>query len=221
MIALQVEQVGHHYGKRPIFEEVRFSLELGDVLACVGRNGSGKSTLLRIIAGLLTPSAGTVTLLCDGTALTAPEWRRLHSGYCAPAVALYDELTVDELARFHAACRGIEPTALSPLLEESGLADISRASIGELSSGMVQRLKLALAFAGSPALIILDEPSTNLDQRGIATLHKWIERARKDAIIIIATNLETELPWCNCRYDLEARTFSHAWSNARALADHE
>lgn len=221
MIALQLEQVGHCYGKRRIFEQVRFSLEQGDVLACVGRNGSGKSTLLRIIAGLLSPSVGTVALLCDGIASTAAEWRRLHSGYCAPAVALYDELTVDELARFHTACRGIEPTALSALLEESGLADASFTCIGELSSGMVQRLKLALAFAGSPALIILDEPSTNLDQRGIATLQKWIERARKDAIIIIATNLETELPWCNCRYDLEARTFSHAWSNARALADHE
>lgn len=221
MITLQLELVGHFYGRRCVFEGVRFSLEQGDVLACVGRNGSGKSTLLRIVAGLLSPSIGSVALQCNGITSTAPEWRRQHSGYCAPAVALYDELTIEELTTFHTACRRIEPTALSLLLEESGLVDAASSCIGELSSGMVQRLKLVLAFAGSPALIILDEPSTNLDQRGIASLHTWIERARNDSIIIIATNLETELPWCTCRYDLEARTFSHARSNARALADHE
>ncbi len=221
MITLRVEQVGHSYGMRRVFENVSFSVEHGAVLACTGRNGSGKSTLLRIIAGLLTPRSGLVTLTCNGSTSSDPEWRRRNSGYSAPGFAIYDELTVEELIAFHSDCRGIDRASVASLLEESGFAKHAAVRVGALSSGMVQRLKLILAFAGEPAMVILDEPSTNLDQHGIEMLQRWVARAQQHAIIVIATNMMTELPWCTHYFDIEARMFSHAESNVRARADHE
>lgn len=223
MISLTLDRIRHRYAHTDVLADVSFAVECGTVLGCIGRNGSGKSTLLRIVAGLLVPTSGKVTLSCGGQTSDDPFTLRARSGYCAPALTLYDELTVAEQIAFHCACRGLRESSeeIERLLDESSLARYRSMRIGELSSGTVQRLKLLLAFLGSPPLVVLDEPTTNLDGAGIETLRTWIERAAAGAIVVVATNVPTELAWCTHLYDVERRIFSHASINARARADQE
>lgn len=223
MITLQVDHLTHRYRSVSVFENLSFSLHQGNILGCIGRNGIGKSTLLRIIAGLLVPSAGTVTLTCAGQSSTDLFWRRGHCGFCAPYVQLYDELTIAEHLAFHRMCRpySCDHVTEELLLNQAGLDRYRSTCLGELSSGTKQRFKLMLAFWGTPPLIILDEPTTNLDTAGIEVLSRWVERSAEHSIIILATNVPTEQPWCTDYLDLEAQSFFHASSNRRARTDHE
>lgn len=223
MITIQVDSLTHRYRTTPVFDNLSFHLRKGDILGCIGRNGIGKSTLLRIIAGVLIPTAGTITLTCAGRSSTDLFWRRSHSGYCAPFMQLYDELTIAEHLAFHRLSRQYccDHSTEKHQLIEAGLSNYHSSLVGELSSGMKQRLKLVLAFWGTPPLIILDEPTTNLDATGIEVLSRWICRASEQSVIVIATNVSTEQSWCNCYLDLESRSFFHASSNTRARADQE
>ncbi|MCX7929253.1 MAG: ABC transporter ATP-binding protein [Chlorobi bacterium] len=223
MITLSLDRIGHRYGHTEVFRNITLSIERGTILGCIGQNGSGKSTLLRIIAGLLFPTFGRVTLTYDKQSSSNPSWLRSKSGYCAPPITLYEELTIAEQLAFHCACRSLPVTSdrIETMLDESGLARYRKTRIGELSSGIGQRLKLLLAFVGNPPLIILDEPSTNLDTAGIETLHTWIVHSASSAIIIIATNISTELAWCTHMFDVERGRFSHVVMSDWARADHE
>ncbi|MCS6999906.1 MAG: ABC transporter ATP-binding protein [Bacteroidota bacterium] len=223
MIELQVRQLGHWYGSTRVFRDVTFSLRQGDILGCVGRNGSGKSTLLRILAGLLVPLQGTVIVQWQGIRSDDPHWRRSRCGYAAPSLHLYEELTVDEQIEFHCACRNYSMTdpTIAELTASAGLEQFRRRYIAELSSGMLQRLKLILAFIGLPPLVILDEPTATLDATGIGILSRWIEQVRSQTIIVIATNVATELPWCSHIFNLETRHFSQQESNCCARIDQE
>ncbi|GIV54000.1 MAG: hypothetical protein KatS3mg039_0518 [Candidatus Kapaibacterium sp.] len=223
MIELRVEHLSHRYGTTLVFEDLSFAIEGGTVLGCIGRNGSGKSTLLRIVAGLLLPTHGTVEFACANGRSSDPFWRRQQCGITAPAIALYSELSVGEHIEFHCNCRRYYPprSALDECLAESGLDRYYHHRISELSSGIVQRLKLLLAFIGNPPLVLLDEPSSNLDTDGIAVMERWIRRHASSAIIIIATNVASDLALCTHSVDLERRTFSHAPINVRARANQE
>jgi ABC-type multidrug transport system ATPase subunit len=205
VIELRAEQISHRYGTTVVLRNLSFTVAQGTVLGCIGRNGSGKSTLLRVLAGLLIPTAGTVELSCMQGRSSDPFWRRMHCGIAAPAIALYDELRVDEHIEFHCQCRGYSTS--DPLIEtflvKSGLVRYRSHRIGELSSGMVQRVKLMLAFLGNPPLVLLDEPSMNLDADGIAVLGRWIERHAPESIIIVATNVSTDLAWCTTTLSLD------------------
>ncbi len=210
MIELRAEHIVHRYGNTLVLRDISFALTEGAVLGCTGRNGSGKSTLLRILAGLLLPTRGNVELICSSGTSTDPFWRRLQCGIAAPAIAVYSELCVQEQIEFHCRCRGYSLT--DPLIEtylaESGLLPLRWHRIGELSTGMVQRLKILLAFIGNPPLILLDEPSTNLDTHGISVLEQWVSRHAPSSITVIATNVATELPWCTHVLDIENGTLT-------------
>ncbi len=210
MIELRAEQIVHRYGNTLVLGGISFALTEGAVLGCIGRNGSGKSTLLRILAGLLLPTRGNVELICSSGASTDPFWRRLQSGIAAPAIALYSELCIQEQIEFHCRCRGysLADPVIETYLSESGLLPFRWYRIGELSSGMVQRLKILLAFIGKPPLILLDEPSTNLDSQGIAVLQQWVSRHAPSSITVIATNVATERAWCTHVLDLENGTLT-------------
>lgn len=169
----------------------------GQVIAVLGPNGTGKSTFLKIVAGLLAPWQGTVAISLEGAAQTGDRRRGLV-GMTAPDMALYQELSGAENLEFFARLRGLHPDLdlLRTSLEKVGLKGRGRDLVSDYSSGMRQRLRLAVALLGTPRLLILDEPSSNLDASGIETVESVLNQHRESGhIVLIATNAPHEMAW--------------------------
>jgi ABC-type multidrug transport system ATPase subunit len=154
-------------------------LDPGDVLVVRGDNGSGKSTLLRLLAGLLLPSEG-------GVERPRGELRRTI-GYTGLDLALYPNLTAREHLDFAAKMRGLPPSDGSDLARV-GLAQASDRPVGQYSTGMRARVKLALATQAEPAVLLLDEPTASLDEYGRDLVAAVVEEQRARGVTIIATN---------------------------------
>lgn len=207
MPTLTVDEVGHHYGSLLLFRRLSVTLTGGDSLAVRGANGAGKSTLLRILAGLLTPRAGTVTLTVDGENVPDDEHPR-RTGLVAPAVGVYEELTARENLEFLARARGLAdaPDRIDRLLQRVGLEGRSDDRVGEYSSGMQQRVKYAAALLAEPPLLLLDEPLANLDVKGRDMVSSIVRQQRsRGGLLVVATNRAEVAK----RYDRQIRIEDH------------
>jgi heme exporter protein A len=205
-LALEAEGLAHRYGRRRALDPLSFRLAAPGAVAVTGPNGSGKSTLLRILAGLLRPTAGRTTMLHAGEAV-APAARRLCVGFASPELSFYDELSAEENLAFAAEARGLRgaEAAVGTALERVGLAARARDRVPELSSGMQQRLRLAFALLGGPALLLLDEPGSHLDDEGRATVARVVDEQARTGLVILATNDEREMKLGAQRIELRRR----------------
>jgi heme exporter protein A len=191
------------FNRRPIFSGVSFTLRNGETLAVSGRNGSGKSTLLKIVASLLSPTAGTFTMAVDGAPVPQRTMFR-QIGMVAPYLQVYEEFTALENLALIDSIRGGAHTAAEyeRLLAMVSLDRRKHDFVRTFSSGMKQRLKYALAWMERPPLLLLDEPRTNLDAEGIAMALGLVEEQRKSGIVIIATNEQEDVEVCSSRISL-------------------
>lgn len=195
---LRLEEVGKYYSRTLLFKNISFELRSGDVLAVTGWNGSGKSTLMRIIAGLIRPSSGSVSMYYQDEVVPA-ESRRRFIGMVAPALSLYDELTAIENMVFFCKVRGVESRedTCRDILQLVGLANHAHKLSGRYSSGMKQRLKLAQALLHHPPLLLLDEPGTNLDSKGMQIVRDIIEKQKEWGMAVIASNEKREVDYAD------------------------
>lgn len=195
-IEVHLEYLTKTYRYRPVFSEVCATLRAGEILAITGPNGSGKSTLLRIVCGLTPPTSGRVRLLLKGRSV-APRERRRYLGLVASDLALYDELTALENLEFFSRVRGLhmEPALLRQRLSEVGLQGRSHDLLATFSSGMKQRMKFAYALLHEPPVLLLDEPSSNLDEAGRALVAQVIARQRERGVTLLATNDPQEVTY--------------------------
>ena len=159
-----------------------------------GPNWSGKTTLLKILAGLLTPSGGTLEIKEDGQVGDAA-WSRRWTGYLSPELTLYHELSSLENLDFFARMRGLPEGGARNLLERVGLGDRMTDPVGTLSTGLRQRAKLAFALQPKPTLLLLDEPGSNLDADGKDLLDTVLNTANTQSIVVMATNEDGEPAW--------------------------
>jgi len=198
MYSLKAKDICKYYSRSLLFKDISFELAPGDVLAITGWNGSGKSTLIRIIAGLVRASSGTVSMFCEDK-LVPKESRRRFIGMVAPALSLYDELTALENMVFFCKVRGVnsQVEACRDTLEMVGLSEHAHKLSGRYSSGMKQRLKLAQALLHHPPLLLLDEPGTNLDSKGMDIVKDMISNQRKWGMTIIASNEQREVDYAD------------------------
>lgn len=205
MVSLRISDLTHEFDDREVFRSVDFEFD-GTRLAVTGPNGSGKSTLLRILAGLLTPTSGEVAVSIDGACVSHDALRDVV-GLVAPDVRLYGELSARENLRFLAGARASEPPPgrILEVLEEVGLAERADDPVHELSSGLRQRACFAAAMLHGPRLLLLDEPSTNLDEDGVEMIHSVIERQAGWGMVVLATNNPTEAITAQARLDLGER----------------
>ena len=165
-VAVELDGLTRNYGERAALEDVSLALPTGATLVAFGPNGAGKTTLLRVLATLLRPHAGTVTVL--GAALPEEAWRaRGRIGLLGHESLLYRELTARENLRYHARLHGVDETRVEQQLDAVSLKNRADEPVRTLSRGMVQRVAVARATLHDPELLLLDEPYANLDPAAI------------------------------------------------------
>ena len=199
--------VTKEFNRRTIFRDVSISLSQGESLAITGRNGSGKSTLVKVVAGLLSATRGKVEYLVDGKSIDH-ENMRSHIGLVTPYLQLYDEFSGRENLELLSKIRsdaGIDGRRIEEVLEMVGLWERKSDYVRTYSSGMKQRLKYALAVLHRPSLLILDEPTSNLDHDGIGMVKKIVDEQKLSGVLIVATNDSDEAGWCSTNIELGRR----------------
>lgn len=195
-ISIRLQTISKRYGYEWIFREVDYQFELGESYAILGGNGSGKSTLLQIISGYLMPSTGQLHYQINGQAVEV-EKIFPYIAWAAPSIELMEEFTLQELLAFQAQFKPfLEGLTTPQIIEQLQLTSARNKEIRYFSSGMKQRVKLALAILADTPIILLDEPTSNLDQQAIAWYHQMIEQFAKKRLLIIASNQKHEYHFC-------------------------
>lgn len=197
-VSIVANELSKEFNRRPVFREISFSLNSSSSLAITGKNGAGKSTLVKIIAGVLSSTQGTITYAINGN--TTPVEQFKHTiGFVSPYLNLYDEFTALEnlsiLSRIRSRVSQNEQY-LKELLENLAIWHRRDDFVGTYSSGMKQRMKYAFALLHQPTVLILDEPTSNLDVDGIENVRHIIEEQKRKGVLIIATNDADEAAWC-------------------------
>ena len=189
MRAVEIADLTMAYGRHLLFQSLSLTLQAGECATVIGPNGSGKSTFLKVVAGLTRPESGEVRFLdSDGSILETRASRMGYVGYAAPDLNIYEELTGDENLALFARLSGGVPN--STMLGRVGLAKArGRDRAADYSSGMRQRLKLAVSLLGDPPLLLWDEPTATLDEAGKGYVEAILaDHARCGGLAIIATN---------------------------------
>jgi ABC-type multidrug transport system ATPase subunit len=200
---IQVTAASKRFNKEWIFSNLNFSFTTGQHYALIGNNGSGKSTLLQIIAGYIGLIKGQINWFDNNGQSIDSSNIFQHISIAAPYLELVEEFTALEQIDFHQQFKPLQ-TGLTPieLLEKIGLSKAADKQIRNFSSGMKQRLKLALAIFDQAPILLLDEPCSNLDQEGIQTYHQLMQAHAMHKLIIVASNDPQEYQFCSQQLSL-------------------
>lgn len=199
---LSLAGLGKKFDREWIFRDLTLVALPGQPVAVTGPNGSGKSTLLQVVCGQMPASEGTISYQLSGTSIE-PDAVFRHLTYAAPYLELIEEFTLAELVRFHgrfkALRHGLAPDDLIDLLELTPARD---KPLRHFSSGMKQRVKLGLALYSEARLVLLDEPTANLDTRGAAWYRHHVARLPPDVALLVASNQPAEYEFCETVVDI-------------------
>lgn len=194
---ITLDDIGRRFNRDWIFRGIHYSFRSGMIYAILGPNGSGKSTLLQVLNGSLAPSKGKIDFFFEEKSI-APENVYQHLSLAAPYMELIEEFTLSEMVDFHFKFKpyknGIDKNLLIDLL---ALHKSSNKAIRYFSSGMKQRLKLALAFCSDTPVLMLDEPTSNLDSQGVDWYLSLVQKFAEGRLTIICSNQPHEYSFCN------------------------
>jgi ABC-type multidrug transport system ATPase subunit len=179
--------------------------EPNSATAIIGANGSGKSTLLKLISGMVPPTKGSITYSIQNNEILLEDSFH-HFSMAAPYQQLIEEFTLEEFLRFHLNFRKFTlDVSISEIAEKIQLEDALTKPIFFFSSGMKQRLKLGIALLSEASVTLLDEPTSNLDKKGIALYFELIKSVIGKRTLIIASNDEDEYTFCSEKIRLGAK----------------
>ena len=198
MLSLEVEQLTKSYNRRTVLSNLSFEHSEG-ILGISGTNGSGKSTLLKCLAFLLRPKSGAIIWKENSTILSKEDIKPLIS-FSAPYINLYSELTSFENLEFIQEVTGIEkePKLIKEILDFVHMEDFSNQLFKQLSTGQQQRIKLASSLVHNPRILFLDEPGSNLDEKGHELVSKIVHQQKKNGtLVVIASNNPAEIELCD------------------------
>jgi ABC-type multidrug transport system ATPase subunit len=208
---ITLNNVGKRFNREWIFRHFTYQFYSGKTYAITGSNGSGKSTLLQVIAGSLTHNEGTIEISNGQQAMGNEQNAKptitnenfyQQISVAAPYLELIEEMTAKEMLLFHAQFKplilsGVEGSvSIDEILQTVGLQNATNKQIRYYSSGMKQRLKLAQAFFSNTPILLLDEPTTNLDADGVALYHQLIKNYTADKLVIVSSNDKQEYEFC-------------------------
>src|ERR1700682_1341048 len=197
-----LSDAGKRFNREWIFRHFDFSFFSSNAYAITGPNGSGKSTLLQFIAGALMPSEGKIAYYIQNDQLVS-EYYSLIS-IAAPYLETIEEMTAIEFFRFHQAFKPLIPgLSITQILNRVGLQEAAGKQIRYYSSGMKQRIKLAQAFFSDTPVVLLDEPTTNLDALGIILYHDLIRDYCSERLVIVSSNDPLEYSFCENVIDMK------------------
>jgi ABC-2 type transport system ATP-binding protein len=195
-ILISVDHVFRYYGGDCAVNDVSFTVHRGEVLGFLGPNGAGKSTTMQMICGVLSPSAGQITV-AGHDMLDSPRAAKQHIGFLPEQPPLYQDLNVDEYLCYAARLRGIKKAELKDAVTYSkqrcGLDETGKRLIKNLSKGYKQRVGIAQAIIHSPAVVIMDEPTSGLDPNQILEIRELISELGNDHSVILSTHILPEV----------------------------
>ena len=192
---IKLANTGKRYNREWIFRHFDYTFSADKKYAVTGSNGSGKSTLLQIIAGALTHNEGTIEISSGGKLLPEDSCFKYIS-LAAPYLELIEEMTANEFLTFHHQFKPLV-CGKEEILATVKLEKAANKQIRYYSSGMKQRLKLAQAFFCATPVLLLDEPTTNLDAEGIALYQQLIKDYSNNKLVIISSNDLAEYSFCD------------------------
>ncbi|GAB3535462.1 heme ABC exporter ATP-binding protein CcmA [Pontibacter brevis] len=193
---INLSNLGKRYNYEWIFRNLTYTFEAGSSYAILGRNGSGKSTLLTTVAGYNLHSEGEITYKA-GNKTVSPDQAYRQLSLTAPYLELVEEFTLLEIIQFHTRFKPLrhQLTHLQ-LIDRMKLQRAKNKFVKDFSSGMKQRLKLGLAIYSDTPLLLLDEPTTNLDQEGVAWYQEHVAQNQEERLIIVGSNIQHEYSFC-------------------------
>jgi ABC-type multidrug transport system ATPase subunit len=192
LMKIKLSDAGKRFNREWIFRHTDLEFNSGQAYAITGPNGSGKSTLLQSIAGVLQLSEGSIEYAIGNRQLASENAYKSMS-FCAPYLDVIEEMTLTEFLQFHSRFKPlIDGHSVNSITEAIELSGASLKQIRYYSSGMKQRVKLAQAVFSDTSLVLLDEPCTNLDDRGIELYHRLIGDYCQDRLVIVCSNNEVE-----------------------------
>lgn len=202
--SITIDKLGKRFNRQWIFRGLTDAFSSGHAYAITGPNGSGKSTLLQLIAGVSEKSEGEIIFNIDGKVIPQEDHFR-YVAVCAPYQELIEELTLTEFLHFHQQFRpwlqGFDVKSIIDLLD---LQAAAHKLISQFSSGMKQRVKLAQCMLSDVPVVMLDEPTSNFDDKGIELYHRLVKEYSSGRLLIVASNHEQEISFCTHRVFIPA-----------------
>ncbi|MEJ8757356.1 ATP-binding cassette domain-containing protein [Pontibacter sp. H259] len=193
---INLSKLGKRYNYEWIFRNLNYTFDSGTAYAILGHNGSGKSTLLTIISGHNLHSEGEINYRVGGNYIPV---EKIYSSLSltAPYLELVEEFTLQEMIDFQTRFKPLrQQLTTQNLIDRMGLQKAKHKFVKDFSSGMKQRLKLGLAIYSQSELLLLDEPTTNLDQEGVAWYQEHVSQNKENRLVIVGSNIQHEYSFC-------------------------
>jgi ABC-type multidrug transport system ATPase subunit len=201
-MTISLSDAGKRFNRDWIFRHFTYQFEQGKSYAITGPNGSGKSTLLQVLSGSMHFNEGKIEWATDNKQL-ANENVYTHVSMCAPYLEVVEEMTLKEFLDFHHGFKPFLPgITTEKIISALGLDKAADKQIRYYSSGMKQRVKLAQCIFSDTAIVLLDEPCTNLDSNGIELYHQLITDHCKNRLVVVSSNDEVEYRFCEKRINI-------------------
>lgn len=193
---IEVKNVTKKYGDFVAVDNISFNIKEGEIIGLLGPNGAGKSTTMNMITGFIEQTEGEIII--DGyDMLKKPKKAKKEIGYMPEGVPLYTDLTVKEFVSYMAQIkkvdRKIRKEQIEKTIEETGLKDVEKKLIKNLSRGYKQRVSMAGALVGKPKILILDEPTVGLDPKQITEIRELIKKLGKTHTVILSSHILSEV----------------------------
>ncbi len=195
---ISVRELGKKYGKQWIFRNLDFDFDSSASYAITGPNGSGKSTLLQLLTGIFPPTKGKIAYQDEHSETIEEESFYQYFDVVTPYLELIEEFTLQEFLEFHFKFKTPKVgLSIEEVVTKMYLTDDKNKFIKNFSSGMKQRLKLGIAFYSQSPVCFLDEPTSNLDEKGVAWYKNHVKEALKEKLVIISSNQKYEYDFCD------------------------
>lgn len=200
---IELNNIGKRFRYEWIFKNITHSFESGKSYALLGPNGSGKSTLMKILSGHLTPSDGQISFSNKEKKIDGDDVYQ-HISYSAPYIDVIEEMTLTEIIAFHSKFKPLSKgLIINDLIQLLGFKNADDKEIRFFSSGMKQRLKLVLSICSDTPILLLDEPTTNLDAQGVAWYRDLMQQfSDTNRLVIVASNIEHDYEFCEERMNI-------------------
>ena len=193
---IEVKNVTKKYGKAVAVDDISFEIKEGEIVGLLGPNGAGKSTTMNMLTGFIEQTEGEI--IVDGyNMLKKPKKAKKEIGYMPEGVPLYMDLTVKEFVTYMAEIKKVNKKErkekIEKIIEQTGLKDVEKKLVKNLSRGYKQRVSMAGALVGEPKILILDEPTVGLDPKQITEIRNLIKDLGKTHTIILSSHILSEV----------------------------